>query len=182
MRIIAGEAIPEAIPHAPSAAHSTRYPASLRLSATALACSADDAAFFVDLVHRFQDRGELFWVELRLNGQAVAMSCSFVVATALFGFKVAHDPEFAAYSPGVLVAVQEIEAFLQSPELLVGDSGSSAESFIRSYWRGRARVAQILVPLSHKGRLALSGFRAARWVKHGVSVPTMNGLRSRRAS
>ncbi len=149
---------------------------------TAMGCSAENAGFFVELVHRFETCGQLFCVELRLDDRPIAMSCSFVVGTTLFGFKVAHDPEFSAFSPGALVAVQEVGAFLRSPKLLMGDSGSSAGSFIRSYWRERTRVARVLVPLSRRGQLALRGLRAALWVKNGATVPTTHTGRSKRAS
>ncbi len=137
---------------------------------SALACSAADVAFFEQITRAYGDRADLFYSEIRLDGVAVAMSASFVEGTTLFGFKVAFDPRYRRYSPGVLNAVHEARLFLESADLQIGESGANARSFIGSYWRDSTPMAEVLLPGNSTGRLAVAGFEKATRAKRGARV------------
>ncbi len=137
---------------------------------SALACNDSDTAFFEEITAAFGDRADLFYTEIRLDGVPVAMSASFVEGRTLFGFKVAFDPAFRGYSPGLLNAVQEVRLFLESTELQVGESGANAESFIGSYWRDRVPMAKVLLAANGAGRLAVSGLEKAKRAKRGARM------------
>ena len=135
---------------------------------SALACCAADVKFFDELTSAFGQRADLFYTEVRLDGVAAAMCASLVEGATLFGFKVAFDPAYKEYSPGMLNAVQEVRLFLENPELVFADSGANANSFIGSYWRDRVPVAKVLLPCSTAGRLALASLDMVKRAKRGA--------------
>lgn len=148
---------------------------------SALGCCPADTKFFSELTRAYSDRADLFLSEVRVEGVAAAMSASLVEGTTMFGFKVAFDPAYGEYSPGLLNAVQEVRLFHESQELRLAESGANAESFIGSYWRERVPVAKVLLPSSRAGRLALSSLDTAQRAKRGalLAFETLCGTRSR---
>ncbi len=132
---------------------------------SALACCAADVEFFDELTNAYGHRADLFYTEVRIDGVAAAMCASLVEGMTLCGFKVAFDPAYGEYSPGLLNAVQEVRLFLASPELVFAESGANAKSFIGSYWRDRVPVAKALLPCSNVGRLALAGLDVVKRAK-----------------
>ncbi len=102
---------------------------------TALACQSADAEFFRDLVNSNAAENKLFFVELKLDGRVIAMTTNFVSGQTLFAFKIAYDPYFEAYSPGILAEIQTVKLFHETAGLTKGEGGATGESYLRSYWR-----------------------------------------------
>lgn len=116
-------------------------------SGTALICREEDSAFFTDAVKSMSQRNQLFFIELRLNGKAIAMTSNFVAGKTLFAFKVAYDPQYARFSPGLLNEFEGIRLFHDTEDLQIGESGSVQDSYIRHYWRGRAKMLSTYIAI-----------------------------------
>lgn len=114
-------------------------------SGTALLASPADRAFFTDAVQRFAGERGLFFVELRIGGVPAAMTANFVAGRTLFAFKVAYDPVFAKYSPGIVTELEGIKRFHEEPDLLVADSGSTAQAYVRAYFRDQAELQWLCI-------------------------------------
>lgn len=135
-------------------------------SGTALLATAADRAFFTDAVTRFAHDRALFFVELRVGGVPAAMTANFVDKKTLFAFKVAYDPAFAKYSPGIVTELEGIKRFHEEPELLVADSGSAANAYVRSYFREQAELQWLCI--------ATPRWAARAFVR---MMPTVTGLK-----
>ena len=113
--------------------------------ATAMRCDPGKARFFEEVTARFGRRQALFFVELQVDGRAVAMTANFVSGDILFAFKVAWDPAYRRRSPGILAEVQTVRLFHECHELKLGESGTGAGSYLSSYWCDSTPIGEVLV-------------------------------------
>ncbi|MFM8767660.1 MAG: GNAT family N-acetyltransferase, partial [Rubrivivax sp.] len=135
---------------------------------SSLRSNPHEEAFFLEMPRAFRQDGDLFFTELRLDGEVIASTCNLVAGQDGFAFKVCFDPRHARRSPGILNEL----GFLKGLERPVDhfrfiDSGSEPGSFIEQLWPDRT-------PL-HSGTLALGAFArtAAR------TAQTLSRLRRR---
>ena len=75
---------------------------------TAFQCSEPGKKFFLTAVTEAFNQGRLMMLALRLNGRDIAQLCNFLCRDGSFAFKVAFDQEYARYSPGVLLELENI--------------------------------------------------------------------------
>jgi CelD/BcsL family acetyltransferase involved in cellulose biosynthesis len=140
-------------------------------SGTALICREEDSAFFTDVVNSIGERKQLFFVELRLNGQAIAMTSNFVAGKTLFAFKVAYDPQYARFSPGLLNEFEGMRLFHDTDDLQIGESGSVQDSYIRHYWRGRADMFSVYVATPRfASSVSMSYLQAGASIRHSSTA------------
>ena len=133
---------------------------------TAMAQDVDQKAFFEDVTGAFGARGRLLFIELKLNGRPIAISSNFIVGTTLFGFKIAYDPHFASYSPGVLAEVEVIKSFHQDPDLRMGDSGTLGKSYLDPWWNEPGEIEVLYVATRKlRGVVYLAALRALSRLK-----------------
>ncbi len=133
---------------------------------TALASTPADRAFFEELIVELGERGALFCVELVVGDEPVAITVNLVDGRTLFAFKVAYDPRFHAYSPGILAELQTVRLFLESDGLDVGEAGTSGASYIDDYWNDSTELCRTYLATGDLfGRLALRGLEAATGLK-----------------
>lgn len=128
---------------------------------TAMACRPEDTDFFRDIVEACASRDHLFFVELRFNDQPVAMTANFIVGQTLFAFKIAYDPDYRDYSPGILAEIQTIRLFHETGGLARGEGGATGESYLRSYWRDLVEMRAFYIAMPRRrarGYLALLAF------------------------
>ena len=114
-------------------------------SGTALDATDRDRAFFTETVAAFAAQKALFFVELRCGDETIAMTSNFVAGRSLFAFKIAYDPAFAQFSPGVLVELEGIRRFHEETNLVIADSGSGPDSYVRAYFRDVADMQWLCV-------------------------------------
>ncbi len=114
---------------------------------TAMACARDDADFFREIVANCGREGNLFFVELKFNDKSIAMTANFVAGRTLFAFKIAYDPDYRNYSPGILAEIQTVKLFHQTPGLTKGEGGATGESYLRSYWRDLAEMRAFYIAM-----------------------------------
>lgn len=80
-------------------------------------------AFFQDISTRFQERGWLNLSFLKVGGQAVAALFSFDFAGTEYVYNSGYDPEFARFSPGIVLAAHCIRRAI--------DKGMASFNFLR---------------------------------------------------
>lgn len=100
----------------------------------ALAKNPREVAFFEEATRSFADAGRLFFVEVAVDGDPVAMTTGFVAGETLFDFKCSYDPAFAAASPGIVAEIETVRAFHADPDLLRADAGTSGATYLTRYW------------------------------------------------
>ena len=131
---------------------------------TSLRSDPRHAGFFHEMTRGFRDEGDLFFTELRLNGEVIASTCNLVSGCDGFAFKVCFDPRYAKRSPGILNELGFLKG-LESPvdHFRFIDSGSEPGSFIEQLWPDRVQL--------HSGSIALGALtRAAAQTAKALSL------------
>lgn len=113
---------------------------------TSLKSSPADAAWFRDSLAGAFAAGKLEFLRLDCGGRPIAMLANFVVGGAGYSLKIAHDPEFARYSPGVMIEIEATRRLLADPAFTFMDSCAAPDHpMINSLWKGRRRIASVNV-------------------------------------
>lgn len=113
---------------------------------TALANDAAGREFFAQAAQNAFARGALRFCRLTLGGRAIAMIVNFIERGDAYSFKIAHDEEFARYSPGVMLEIELMRALEKEPGFSFIDSCAARDhKMINSLWRGRRAIAALNV-------------------------------------
>ncbi len=116
---------------------------------TALANDPAASRFFTEALKSAFDRGGLLFHRLRVGARPIAMIVNFIEGAAAYSFKIAHDEEFARYSPGVMLEIEMMRALEELPGLSFVDScAASDHSMINALWRERRTIAALNVSSS----------------------------------
>ncbi len=127
---------------------------------TALACRPETERFFRQAVAGAYAAGKLEIVRMDVGGRPIAMLVNFLSPPGSFSFKIAFDEDYARFSPGVLLQIENLDV-LARPEIGWMDSCAIEDhSMINSIWRERRPVVRVTIPLAGFKRRAL--FRLCR--------------------
>jgi CelD/BcsL family acetyltransferase involved in cellulose biosynthesis len=130
---------------------------------SALALDPATEAFFRDVFAGARAADRLEALRLSLDGRPIAMLVSFLTPPGAFSFKIAIDEDFARFSPGVLIQIENL-AVLGRPDIAWTDSCAVEDhAMINSLWRGRRSIVRVSVPLAGRGRR--TAFALARMVE-----------------
>jgi len=114
---------------------------------TALACAPHSEAFFREALAAAWDAGRLQFRRLDLDGRPIAMLVNFLCPPGSFSFKTAFDEDFAHYSPGVLLQIENLD-ILDRPGIAWMDSCAAQDHpMIDSLWTERRAIVRVTVPL-----------------------------------
>jgi CelD/BcsL family acetyltransferase involved in cellulose biosynthesis len=129
---------------------------------TALGSRSEDAVFLRQACTRAQEAGQLDMLRIDCSGKAIAMLINFTGAAGGFSFKIAIDPDYARYSPGVLIEQDNLARMLDDHVAPWMDSCAAPDHpMIDSLWGERRAIAQYRIALrkpgpgGHIGRLLL---------------------------
>lgn len=124
----------------------------------AFACIEANRSYFVSIAKAAFARGRLTMLALRLDGKPVAMKCNFISEPGSFAFKIAFDENYSAYSPGVLLELDNISRFHAQRCVEWMDSCAAPEHpMIDRLWLDRRAIKSVLVPTGKKaGELVIS--------------------------
>jgi hypothetical protein len=87
----------------------------------------------------------------------LAMLVNFMCAPGSFSFKTAFDEDYARFSPGVLLQIENL-ALLEHPHIAWCDScAAEGHPMIDSLWTGRRAVGRYSVAIGGSGRRAIFG-------------------------
>jgi CelD/BcsL family acetyltransferase involved in cellulose biosynthesis len=92
------------------------------------------------------ERGRLIMLALQLDGKPVAMKYNLVSGEGAFSAKIAFDEEFAQYSPGVQLEIQNIHVMHRQSDIRWMDSCAVPNHFmIERLWTERRAITSIAV-------------------------------------
>lgn len=118
---------------------------------TALQSSPGGRVFAETLMRNAATQGQLMMLKMTLNGEPLAMKLNLTNATqGAFALKIAYDERYAAYSPGVLLELENICVVLG--ETRVGWMDSCAiphHPMINRLWAERRRMANLRISTPH---------------------------------
>jgi hypothetical protein len=137
----------------------------------ALACSETDRKYFVQVAREAFRRGKLMMLALRFNGRPIAYKINFLSGVGSFAFKIAFDEEYARYSPGVLLELENIRLLLERPQISQisqvrwMDSCADPDRFLVNHlWTDRRAIQTVLVSTGKpQGDLALAAIPLLKW-------------------
>lgn len=125
---------------------------------TALVTHPADEAFFRQACASAFAIGGLDMLRIDCNGQAIAMLVNFVGTGGGFSFKIAIDPAFSRYSPGVLVEMDNLARVLDEHRTPWMDSCAlPGHPMIDSLWAERRAIVQYRIALHKPGLSGLKG-------------------------
>ncbi len=135
---------------------------------TALGSQEADARFFRAACAGARAAGELEMLRIDCDARPIAMLVNFIGPLGGFSFKIAIDPAFARYSPGVLIEQDNLVRVLDEKAAPWMDSCAATDHpMIDSLWAERRTIAQCRVALGTGGmrsmtnRAALGAMRLA---------------------
>lgn len=129
-------------------------------NASALASHDSSREFFLDMMHAAARAHVLERLDLRLDGKPIAMLINLMAPPGSFSFKTAFDEQYARFSPGVLLQIENLD-MLNRPDIEWMDScAAEGHPMIDSLWSGRRELADYTVAIGGAVRRRLyAGFR-----------------------
>jgi len=136
----------------------------------ALGSSEANRAYFRTVAKEAFRRGRLKMTALESNGERVAQKCNFLAENGAFAFKIAYDENYARYSPGLLVEMENIRRLHKTPEIEWMDSCAVPVHFmINRLWLDRRTIQTVLIPTGKRpGELIVSLMPMIRWINRRV--------------
>jgi len=134
----------------------------------ALTCSETDRRYFVEVAREAFRRGKLMMLALRFNGRPIAYKLNFLSGVGSFAFKIAFDEEYARYSPGVLLELENIRLLHEPPQIRQikwMDSCADPDRFLVNHlWTDRRAIQTVIVSTGKpQGDLALAAIPLLKW-------------------
>ncbi|HEX4737438.1 MAG TPA: GNAT family N-acetyltransferase [Allosphingosinicella sp.] len=135
---------------------------------SALASDPAKEAFFRDVIAGAQAAGRLEFLRFALDDRPIAILVNFFAPPGGFTFKIAFDEEFARFSPGVLIQIENLRV-LERPDVAWMDSCAvENHPMIDSLWTERRSIVRVTLPLAGRRRSAL--FAVARALETGSAL------------
>jgi CelD/BcsL family acetyltransferase involved in cellulose biosynthesis len=121
---------------------------------SALDCADGTRQLFRHALHDGAKAGKLELLDLRLDGRAIAMLVNFLTPPGAFSFKTAFDEDYARFSPGVLLQIDNL-ALLERDGIDWCDSCAAQDHpMIDSLWSGRRSIGRYSVAIGGKRKRA----------------------------
>lgn len=124
---------------------------------SALDCADDTRNLFRAALAGAAARGKLERLELRLNSHPLAMLANFLCVPGSFSFKTAFDEDYARFSPGVLLQIENLDLLTRSGIDWCDSCAAEGHPMIDSLWTGRRSVGRYSVAIGGSARRALFG-------------------------
>ncbi|AYJ87207.1 GNAT family N-acetyltransferase [Sphingomonas paeninsulae] len=113
--------------------------------------------------------GKLEILRLTLDGRPLALLVNFITPPGSYSFKIAFDENYARYSPGVLIQLENLKILDGTDVEWMDSCAIEDHSMINSIWAERREIVRITVPLKGVGRtLAFYACRALETISAGV--------------
>jgi CelD/BcsL family acetyltransferase involved in cellulose biosynthesis len=127
---------------------------------SALGCSPRTEAFFREALAGAFAAGRLDLLRLDLDGRPLAMLVNLLAPPGSFSFKIAYDEDYARFSPGVLIQIENLRILDRSGIAWMDSCAVEDHPMINSLWGERRGIVRVTVPLAGLGRRAI--FRLCR--------------------
>jgi CelD/BcsL family acetyltransferase involved in cellulose biosynthesis len=144
---------------------------------TALAQDDGDAGFVRRAAVALAQTGQCEIVTLRAGSTPVAAAIVLRHRDRAFYFKLGVDERFAKLSPGVQLTLDLTRHLCADPAITLADSTASADHpMINPIWRGRIKIADVLIPLRRSDPV-VSLIHAAMSLRRLVREPARRAVR-----
>jgi hypothetical protein len=118
---------------------------------TAMKVRPHERAWFEAICVHAGTQNKLVCTELTLDGKPIAMLTSFRAGAGLYTFKIAFDEAYAKYSPGTLLMLKCIGAFLRDDRIEWVDScAMPGHPMIDHIWVQRRTMRSVTVATRHR--------------------------------
>ena len=105
-------------------------------------------AFLTQMVTAAHAAGELHFMRLDVNEKCIGMLINITTGNQGWSFKIAHDSEYARYSPGVMLELELTRQVLDEHVLAKVDSCAQEDHpMIDRLWAERKTMCHVNVPL-----------------------------------
>jgi CelD/BcsL family acetyltransferase involved in cellulose biosynthesis len=129
-------------------------------SGSALNDSDHTRAFFTEALTGAHAAGKLEMLKLTLDGKPLAMLVNFMTPPGCFAFKIAFDEDYARFSPGVLIKIENLKILNRRDIEWTDSCAVEDHPMINSLWAERREIVRVTVPLAGRTRHLM--FHAAR--------------------
>jgi hypothetical protein len=134
-----------------------------------LTSTPGEREFFAEIAGGAFGRGRLMMMSLRHRGRPIASKCNFLAGDGAFAFKIAFDDDFAHWSPGILLEMENVRRLHAGAGLDWMDScADPSHAMINRLWRERRVVQSMAVALNRRGELALALVPLLKWLNRQV--------------
>lgn len=118
---------------------------------TAMGCQNGQRVFAENLIRNAAARGQLMMLKMRLDGKTIAIKLNLASATqGGYALKIAYNEQYAAYSPGVLLELENIYSTLDNTRLEWMDSCAIPNHpMIDHLWVERRKMANFHISTQH---------------------------------
>jgi len=133
----------------------------------AFAADERNRRFFTEIVREAFRRRRLMMLALRVGDRTAAMKCNLLAGAGSFAFKIAYDEEYARFSPGVLLELENVRRLHERRELLWMDScASPGHAMIEALWKDRRAIQTLVVSTGHAGGgLLVHALPLLKWIR-----------------
>jgi Acetyltransferase (GNAT) domain len=131
----------------------------------ALDCSETDRKYFVEIAREAFRQGKLMMLALRFNGRPIAYKVNFLSGAGSFAYKIAFDEEYARYSPGVLLELENIRLLHERTQIRWMDSCANPDRFmINQLWTDRRAIQTLVISTGKRqGDLVVAAIPLLKW-------------------
>ena len=130
-------------------------------SGTALKSDPKTRAFSREMVARRSQSNGVRIDSLSVDGKPLAMLVLLQEGHQVYSWKIAYDEAYARYSPGSQLTLYAVQENLKNPGIWSADSlAIPGHPMIEPLWRGKVRIATLLMAKSSTGRLLMSAGQA----------------------
>jgi CelD/BcsL family acetyltransferase involved in cellulose biosynthesis len=145
---------------------------------SAFSSNANGQTFFINAMIEAFNQGRLMMIGIELDGRPIALKCNLIAAPGSFAFKIAFDEDYARFSPGVLLEMENIRLLHQRPDVEWMDSCAEPDHFMMNrVWTERRTIIDLVVSTGKRsGNLAVSSFPLLRWVSRNFVRPCISGF------
>jgi CelD/BcsL family acetyltransferase involved in cellulose biosynthesis len=120
-----------------------------------LAGSPETEAFLRETLRAGWTAGRLQFLRLDVDDTCIAMLVNFLTPPGSFSFKTVFDEDYARFSPGVLIQLENLK-ILDDPRIAWMDSCAAEDHpMIDSLWTERRAIVRVSVPLKGVRRRAV---------------------------
>ncbi|UAB79479.1 GNAT family N-acetyltransferase [Erythrobacter sp. SCSIO 43205] len=105
------------------------------VAGSALKSKPASYAFFADAMYSAARAGKLERLALRLDGKPIAMLANFIAAPGAFSFKTAFDEDYARFSPGLLLQIENLDLLNRQDIAWTDSCAVEGHSMIERIWR-----------------------------------------------
>ena len=138
-------------------------------SGSALASSESGRRYFTEIATSAFRLGRLLMLGLNFNARPIARRCAFVSGEGSFAFKTAYDEEFADFSPGAMLEMDNIRQLRTLPGVRWMDSCAAPDNFlVNRLSNDRKTIQSVAVGSGALGELVISGLPLLRWTHRRI--------------